>query len=83
MNQQRQRVRRGVMFLMVAVTLSWLSVVAYHAVWGITVSSEGGILQAFGTVAAWGFFLALAYLATMAVLGIALWLIRERKASRT
>jgi hypothetical protein len=83
MNEHRQRVRRGVTFLMIVTTVVWLSVVAYHAVCGITVSSEGGILQAFGTIAAWGFFLALAYLATMAVLGTALLLIRERKSPRT
>jgi hypothetical protein len=79
MNKPRRQIQRGVTLLMVAATLAWLSIVVYHAVFGITVSSEGGIMQAFGTVAAWGFFLAVAYLATMAVLGLALLLTRDAR----
>ena len=82
MNEYRRRVRRGVTFLMIAATLVWLSIVAYHAIWGITVSSEGGVLQAFGTVMAWGFLVALAYLGTMALLGVALLLTRDQSGAR-
>ena len=89
MNEFRRRVRRGVAFLMIVTTVVWLCVVAYHAVWGFTVSAEGVLLHAFGSVMVLGLLESLAYLATMAILAVALLLIRDqscigaRKAPRT
>ena len=64
---------------MIVATVGWLSLVAYHTIWGFTVSSEGGLLHAFGTVMTWGLVAALAYLATMSALGVALLLNRDSR----
>jgi hypothetical protein len=64
MNKSRRGVRCAVTFLMVAATLAWFSVKAYHAIWGFTVSAEGGLLGGLASVAALGFLEALIYLVT-------------------
>ena len=81
MNEYRRGVRL-VRFLMVAATLAWFSVLTYHAIWGVTVSAEHGILGALATLAAWGFLEAVVYLATMMVLGVILFLLGRQCAPR-